>query len=188
MISHVISAWLIWERAELDSNWEGLKQKLWCENLTAPAPFPLASTDLEISVRLVQRNIRWWPCQFLGKCLKYLVLILKCQEWWNLPCRIVGSGKRVSTGKALVTVSCIVLTSVKRLGSVISRRKPSLFRKLINYVLPDSSVQGDSPGKNTRVGCHAFSRGIFPTQGLNPVSRFAGGCFTEWATREAVLP
>ena len=33
---------------------------------------------------------------------------------------------------------------------------------------PDSSVYGDSPDKNTRVGCHALLQGIFPTQGLNP--------------------
>ena len=33
---------------------------------------------------------------------------------------------------------------------------------------PGSSVHGDSPGKNTRVGCHALFRGIFPTQGPNP--------------------
>ena len=26
----------------------------------------------------------------------------------------------------------------------------------------------DSPGKNTRVGCHSLLKGIFPTQGLNP--------------------
>ena len=26
----------------------------------------------------------------------------------------------------------------------------------------------DSPGENTGVGCHAFLRGIFPTQGSNP--------------------
>ena len=31
-----------------------------------------------------------------------------------------------------------------------------------------SSVQGDSPGKNTGVGCHALFQGIFPAQGLNP--------------------
>ena len=30
------------------------------------------------------------------------------------------------------------------------------------------SVHGDSPGKNTRVGCHALLQGIFPTQGSNP--------------------
>ena len=31
-----------------------------------------------------------------------------------------------------------------------------------------SSVHGDSPGKNTGMGCQAFLQGIFPTQGLNP--------------------
>ena len=31
-----------------------------------------------------------------------------------------------------------------------------------------SSVRGDSPGKNTGVGCHALLQGIFPTQGSNP--------------------
>ena len=31
-----------------------------------------------------------------------------------------------------------------------------------------SSVHGDSPGKNTGVGCHALLQGIFPTQELNP--------------------
>ena len=34
--------------------------------------------------------------------------------------------------------------------------------------LTDSSVHGDSPGKNTGVGFHALLQGIFPTQGLNP--------------------
>ena len=33
---------------------------------------------------------------------------------------------------------------------------------------PGPSVHGDSPGKNTRVGCHALLQGIFPTQGSNP--------------------
>ena len=35
--------------------------------------------------------------------------------------------------------------------------------------LPGSSVHGDSPGKNTGVGCHVLLQGIFPTQGSNPV-------------------
>ena len=34
--------------------------------------------------------------------------------------------------------------------------------------LPGSSVHGDSPGKNTGIGCHALLQGIFPTEGLNP--------------------
>ena len=29
-------------------------------------------------------------------------------------------------------------------------------------------VHGDSPGKNTEVGCHALLQGHFPTQGSNP--------------------
>ena len=33
---------------------------------------------------------------------------------------------------------------------------------------PGSSVCGDSPGKNTGVGCRAFLQGIFPAQGSNP--------------------
>ena len=33
---------------------------------------------------------------------------------------------------------------------------------------PGSFVHGDSPGKNTGVGCHALLQGIFPTQGSNP--------------------
>ena len=33
---------------------------------------------------------------------------------------------------------------------------------------PGSFVHGDSPGKNSGVGCHELLQGIFPTQGLNP--------------------
>ena len=33
---------------------------------------------------------------------------------------------------------------------------------------PGSSVHGDSPGKNTGVGCRFLLQGIFPTQGSNP--------------------
>ena len=32
---------------------------------------------------------------------------------------------------------------------------------------PGSSVHGDSPGKNTGLGCHTLLQGIFPTQGMN---------------------
>ena len=33
---------------------------------------------------------------------------------------------------------------------------------------PGSSVHGDSPGKNTGVGCHFLLQGIFQSQRLNP--------------------
>ena len=38
----------------------------------------------------------------------------------------------------------------------------------VDYSPPGSSVHGDSPGKNTGVGCYALLQGIFPSQGLNP--------------------
>ena len=38
----------------------------------------------------------------------------------------------------------------------------------IDYSPPGSSVHGDSPDKNTGVGCHALLQEIFPNQGLNP--------------------
>ena len=37
----------------------------------------------------------------------------------------------------------------------------------VDYSPPGSSVHGDSPGKNTGVGCHALLQGIFLTQGLH---------------------
>ena len=38
----------------------------------------------------------------------------------------------------------------------------------MNCCPPASSVQGDSPGENTGVGCHALFQGIFPAQTWNP--------------------
>ena len=39
--------------------------------------------------------------------------------------------------------------------------------KPMDYSPPASSLHGDSPDKNTGVGCHAHLQGIFLTQGLN---------------------
>ena len=38
----------------------------------------------------------------------------------------------------------------------------------VNCSPPDSSDHGDSPSKNTGVGCHSFLQRIFPTKGSNP--------------------
>ena len=38
----------------------------------------------------------------------------------------------------------------------------------IDCGLPGSSAHGDSPGKDTGVGCHSLLQGIFPTQGSYP--------------------
>ena len=42
-----------------------------------------------------------------------------------------------------------------------------LFCILMDCSPPGSSDHGDSPGKNTGVGCQARLQGIFPTQGSN---------------------
>jgi len=38
----------------------------------------------------------------------------------------------------------------------------------MDYSPPGFFALGDSPGKNTGVGCHALLQGIFLTQGSNP--------------------
>ena len=50
---------------------------------------------------------------------------------------------------------------------------------------PVSSVHGDSPGKNTGMGCHFLLQGISSTQGSNPASPvLVGRFFTTRATWE----
>ena len=56
--------------------------------------------------------------------------------------------------------ACVVLCLVAQLCLTLCN--------LMNCSLPGSSVHGDSPGKNTGVGCHALLQEIFPTQRLNP--------------------
>ena len=63
-------------------------------------------------------------------------------------------GRGLSRGKAVNWV-CLVTQSC-----------PSLCDPT-DYSPPDSSVHGDSPSKNTGVGCHTLLQGIFPTQESN---------------------
>ena len=42
----------------------------------------------------------------------------------------------------------------------------------MDYSPPGSSAHGDSPSKNTEVGCYALLQEIFPTQGSNAGLRF----------------
>ena len=63
--------------------------------------------------------------------------------------------------------------------TIFLKSKPVLFSCLVAQLcrtllrphglsLQGSFVHGDSPGKNTGVGCHALLQGIFPTQRTNP--------------------
>ena len=69
----------------------------------------------------------------------------------------------------------LCLASAVLSGSVMS---DSLQPHELNCSLPGSSVHGESPSKNTGVGCYALLQGIFPTQGLNQISHIAGRFFT----------
>ena len=50
---------------------------------------------------------------------------------------------------------------------LVAQLSPTLCDPM-NYTAHQAPVHGDSPGKNTGVGCYALLQGIFPTQGLNP--------------------
>ena len=66
-------------------------------------------------------------------------------------------------GKLLHHVSC----QVRNMLCLVTQLCVTVFDTM-DCSLPGSSVHGDSPGKNTGVGCHALLQGIFPTQGSNP--------------------
>ena len=64
--------------------------------------------------------------------------------------------------RILASCSCAVLCLVTQLCLTVC--------DLMDCSPPGSSVLGDSPCKNTGVGCHALFLGIFPTQGSKPRS------------------
>ena len=61
---------------------------------------------------------------------------------------------------------------------VCSVNQSCLTLQLMDCSPPGSSVHGDSPGKNTGVGCHTLLQGTFPTRDRTQVSHIAGGFFT----------
>ena len=58
-------------------------------------------------------------------------------------------------------------TFSKSVQDLVAQSCPTLCDPM-DHSPPGSSVNGDSPGKNTGVGCHALLQGICPTLGLNP--------------------
>ena len=70
-------------------------------------------------------------------------------EKWN------SHMKKYDTGRP--TLCCAVLSLLVMPNSLRSH----------GLQFTGSSVHGDSPGKNTGVGCRALLQGIFPTQGSN---------------------
>ena len=52
---------------------------------------------------------------------------------------------------------------------LVTQSCPTLCKPL-DFSPPSSSVHGDSPGKNTGVGCHALHPGDLPNPGIEPRS------------------
>ena len=76
---------------------------------------------------------------------------------------------------------------IKREKLFLSMESESESRSVVSESLRPHGLHSpwNSPGQNTGVGSLPLLQGIFPTQGLNPVSHIAGRFFTSWATREA---
>ena len=62
---------------------------------------------------------------------------------------------------------CMLIFSMYALLCLVAQSCPTLCNPMDCSPL-GFSVHGDSPGKNTGVGCHALLQGIFKTQELNP--------------------
>ena len=77
------------------------------------------------------------------------------------PCHLhwqAGSLPMSHQGSPQISLCCVVLSC----SAVSDSCDP------MDYNSPGFSVHGDSPGKNTGVGCHILIQGIFLTQGSNP--------------------
>ena len=70
-------------------------------------------------------------------------------------------------GRQKIYMCVCVCVWVKVLRVLIAQSCPSLCDPM-DRSPPGSSVHGDSPGKNTAVGCHFLLQGIFPSQESNP--------------------
>jgi len=89
------------------------------------------------------------------------------EHWFNVvSCKMAFGHSRFSLLAGLnLPFQC---SSFLTLCAVLSHSVVSNSLRPHDCSPPGSSVHGDSPGKNTGVGCHALLQGIFPTQGSNP--------------------
>ena len=73
-----------------------------------------------------------------------------------------------SRGSQLLESYCLLFNDLNSSSlHVLAQSCPTLCDPM-NCSPPGSSVHGDSPGKNTGVGCRFLLQGSFPTQGSNP--------------------
>ena len=99
----------------------------------------------------------------------------KCSVSWLYRCQYPGCGHMVlwstrwQTGEERVKGTWnlhILLPTTPLLLCLVAQSYPTPCDSM-DCSPPGSSVHGDSPGKNTGVGCQALLQGILPTQGSN---------------------
>ena len=76
--------------------------------------------------------------------------------------------KILSLSLFLCASTCLVTNVQLRICLMNIYLSRENFTLTLCCAMPGSSVHGDSPGKNTGVGCHALLQEIFPIQGSNP--------------------
>ena len=112
-----------------------------------------------------------------SKLQKGISTFLKAYKQWNLQTQILSS-LHVNPWRTRIIYKwhqyyvtyihrLLFLNTCKKVVKVLVAQLYPTLCDPMDYSPPGSSVHGDSPGKNTRVSCHALLRGIFPTQGLN---------------------
>ena len=94
---------------------------------------------------------------YISTQVKHFIVVWMQKQAWGSSCLLT---------KTLVYVCCVR----KYMCAVLCLVAESYltFCDPMDYSPPGSSVHGDSPGKNTGVGCHAHLQEIFPAQGSNP--------------------
>ena len=137
--------------------------------------------------------------RYLNKFCQYLGMDIKKSRWKyseaGMRACMLSCFSHVQLFVTLRTVALkvplskgIVQARIPEWVATPSSRGSSQPRKPTDRSPPGSSVHGNSPGKNTRVGCHALLQGIFPTQGQNlylKSPKLAGTFFTTNTTWEA---
>ena len=83
---------------------------------------------------------------------------------WHHGPRTAGAGR----GRGSRGTVCLI--SGHTLGLCLAAQSYLTLCNPMDSSLPGSSVHGDSPGKNTRVDCHALLQGNLPTRGMKPRS------------------
>ena len=99
--------------------------------------------------------VSWETCMWVKK--QQLELVIEQQT---------GSKLETEYGKAVYCYPVYLTYMQSAALCLVTQSCPTLCNPM-DCSPPGFSVHGDSPGKNTEVGCHALLQGIFPTQGSN---------------------